>query len=154
MEALEVELREIDPSWMVDTDRHHLNTGYTLHLASELVRPCEAYFQPYLIGNDQMSLPDIVALVLSRYSSEVRNTLLRSILLVSGACNIKGLRERLLAEVTSRAEAGSLVDIRVAKEPQLGCFLGMRGLAAKYPDYLRQHSIKRTEWMQGGLPAK
>jgi hypothetical protein len=40
MEALEVELREIDPSWMVNTDRHHLNTGFTLHLASELIRPC------------------------------------------------------------------------------------------------------------------
>lgn len=30
----------------------------------------------------------------------------------------------------------------------------MRGLAAKYPDYIKQHSIKRTEWLQGGLPAR
>lgn len=56
-----------------------------------------------MIGNDQMSLPDIIALVVSRYSVEVRNTLLQRILLVSGACKINGLRERLISEVTSRS---------------------------------------------------
>lgn len=129
---------------MVDTDRHHLNTGYTLHLASELIRPCEAYFQPYMLGNDQMSLPDIIALVVARYPPKIRSILLSRILLVSGGCRITGLRERLLTEVISRSEAGSQVDIKVAREPQLGCFLGMRGLAAKYTDYVRQNSIKRT----------
>lgn len=67
IEALEVELREIDPSWMVNTDRHHLNTGYTLHLAAEIYRPGEIYFQPYMAGNDQMPIHDIITLCLKNY---------------------------------------------------------------------------------------
>jgi actin-related protein len=107
-----------------------------------------------MAGNDQMSLPDIIALVVSRYPPDVKSQLLQSILLVSGGCKIAGLRERLISEITSRSEAGSKIDIAVAREPQLGCFFGMRGLAAKYPEYIKQHSIKRTEWLQGGLSVK
>ena len=68
-----------------------------------------------MIGNDQMSLPDIITLVVSRYSSDVRKALLQSILLVSGGCKLNGLQERLFTEVTSRSEAGTNIDIKVAR---------------------------------------
>lgn len=149
MEAIEVELREIDPSWMVNTDRHHLNTGFRLNMASELVRPCEIYFQPYMAGNDQMSLPDIITVVMRNYPPEIRKLLLSKVQLVGGGSSIPGLKERLQVEMTSLSEIGSEINIELAREPRLGCFFGMRGLANKYPEYVRQNSIRRNDFLQG-----
>jgi actin-related protein len=139
---------------MVNTDRHHLNTGFTLHLASELVRPCEIYFQPYMAGNDQMSLPDIVALVLRNYTPEMRRVLLGNVRLVGGGCAVPGIRERLLKELTALAEVGTQIHIEVAREPRLGCFYGMRGLVNKYPEYVKQNSIRRIDFLHGNIGTK
>ena len=34
LEAIEEELRDVDPSWMQNTDKHHLNTGNIIYLST------------------------------------------------------------------------------------------------------------------------
>lgn len=94
LDAIEEELRDVDPSWMQSTDRHHLNTGNTLYLSTELIKCAEIYFQPTLVGNDQVNLPDCVYSSLRYYDRETQQELLNSVLMVGGGCLLKGLRER------------------------------------------------------------
>lgn len=36
----------------------------------------------------------------------------------------------------------------------MGCFFGMRGLANKYPEYVKQNSIRRIDFLNGNMGTK
>ena len=56
LEAMEAELREIDPEWKQAKDHHHLKETNQLFLQTDLVKCHEIYFQPLMIGVNQVDL--------------------------------------------------------------------------------------------------
>lgn len=56
LEAMETELREIDPEWKQSKDYHHLKETNQLFLQTDLIKCQEIYFQPSIVGVAQSDL--------------------------------------------------------------------------------------------------
>lgn len=56
LDVMEAELREIDPEYSYQKDEHHLNSTNQLFLFTELIKCQEIYFDPQIIGLNQMGV--------------------------------------------------------------------------------------------------
>lgn len=92
---MEAELREIDPEWTQAKDHHHLKETNQLFLLTDLVKCHEIYFQPLMIGLNQIDLVQTITSVLSVYPTKISAALLANIIVVGGGSVVPGLKERL-----------------------------------------------------------
>lgn len=97
---MEAELREIDPEWTQAKDHHHLKETNQLFLLSDLVKCHEIYFQPLMIGLNQIDLVTAVTQTLAKFSPPHSNNLRNNIILLGGGSEIPGLKERLERDLT------------------------------------------------------
>lgn len=88
-------MREIDPEWTQAKDHHHLKEGNQLFLQTDLVKCHEIYFQPLIVGQNQLDLVQTIASVLTLYNEKDKAALLSNIVVVGGGSVITGLKERL-----------------------------------------------------------
>ena len=95
LEAMEAELREIDPEWTQAKDHHHLKETNQLFLLTDLVKCHEIYFQPLMIGLNQIDLVQTITSALSVYPKKIAAALLANIIVVGGGSVVPGLKERL-----------------------------------------------------------
>lgn len=89
---MEAELREIDPEWTQAKDYHHLKETNQLFLLTDLVRCHEIYFQPLMVGNNQLDLVMAIVALLAPYPLPIAQALLRNIILVGGGSAVPGLK--------------------------------------------------------------
>lgn len=88
-------MREIDPEWTQAKDHHHLKETNQLFLLTDLVRCHEIYFQPLMVGNNQIDLVQTIVALLSPYPTAQASALLANIVLVGGGSVVPGLKQRL-----------------------------------------------------------
>jgi actin-related protein len=89
---MEAELREIDPEWTQAKDHHHLKETNQLFLLNDLVRCHEIYFQPLMVGNNQLDLVQTIVAILAPYPMPIAQALLGNIVLVGGGSAVPGLK--------------------------------------------------------------
>lgn len=89
---MEAELREIDPEWTQAKDHHHLKETNQLFLLTDLVRCHEIYFQPLMVGNNQLDLVQTIVALLAPYPTHTSQALLGNIVLVGGGSAVPGLK--------------------------------------------------------------
>lgn len=97
---MEAELREIDPEWTQAKDHHHLKETNQLFLQTDLTRCHEIYFQPLMIGVNQIDLVTAISRILANYPIPEADLLRKNIVLVGGGSQVKGLEQRLRRDLT------------------------------------------------------
>jgi actin-related protein len=97
---MEAELREIDPEWTQAKDHHHLKEINQLFLQTDLTRCHEIYFQPLMIGVNQIDIVTAISRILANYPISEADLLRKNIVLVGGGSQVKGLEQRLRKDLT------------------------------------------------------
>ena len=126
---MEAELREIDPEWTQVKDHHHLKETNQLFLLTDLVKCHEIYFQPLLIGINQIDIVKAIVRVIQGYPGAVGNQLRNNIIVVGGGAMVQGLQERLKRDLLRESPAGCSIKVSVGKGGVGGAYLGMQYIA-------------------------
>ncbi len=147
---MEAELREIDPEWTQAKDHHHLKETNQLFLLTELVRCHEIYFQPLMVGNNQLDLVQTIVAILAPYPPTTVQALLSNIVLVGGGSAVPGLKQRLERDLVRECPVGSRVNVRVGRGGSKGAFLGMQYIGRHERDLLERMSYKREDYLSAG----
>ena len=111
----------------------------------------EGLFTPGLWGKDVVGLHDLIWKSVQACPIDHRKQLLRSIFLSGGCSLLPGLQERLKAEITALAPAGSTVEVHASENRQHAAFLGAAVLARLTS--FSQSVITQEEWNSKGRDA-
>ena len=126
---MEAELRQIDPEWTQSKDYHHLKQTNQLFLLTDLVKCHEIYFQPMMIGLNQVDLITAIVRSIEGFPQNIKEQLRNNIVLVGGGSQVPGLSARLKRDLIRQSPTGSKIDIKVGKGGSKGAFHGMQYLA-------------------------
>ncbi|KAK6543288.1 Actin- protein 6, variant 2 [Orbilia ellipsospora] len=121
----------------------------TLVVGNERFMAPELLFHPGDVGYRQAGLPEVIMRSINSVPEEYRPLLLANIVLVGGNAFLRGLKERLEAELVSLAPENCVVRIGRPEDPikyawQGGVALGNNKTA------LEQHRITRADYMEHG----
>ena len=111
----------------------------------------EGLFTPGLWGKDVTGLHDLVWKAIQACPIDQRKLMLRNIYLSGGTTLIPGFRERLKAELSVLAPAGSTVEVHASDNRQHAAFLGAAVLARLTS--FRQSIVTQEEWNSKGPDA-
>ena len=99
-------------------------------VGNERFRCVEAIFNPSLLGVSSVGLQDLVYGAVMKCDIDLRNYLLRNILLSGGNTMFPGLRERVTKEVTCLANTGVKVKVTAPPERSMSSWNGGSILAS------------------------
>ncbi|KAJ8979463.1 hypothetical protein NQ317_002813 [Molorchus minor] len=124
---LEEIVRAHEPSEMDDST----NPGEThqLHIGVECFRASELLFKPYMAGSSEAGLSEVIGYVLSLFSPDNQLKLASNVIVVGGLANLKGLRERLLADLISIRPFKSKVNVTIMGNSTLTAWYGAKKFA-------------------------
>ena len=103
---------------------------HQIHLAAETIRTPEILFQPSIIGHDQAGLGELIEFVLSKFSPEVSDRLANNVFVTGGLARLRGLKERLGAEIQTMRPFQSSFKVTIASDPVLDAWKGASKAAA------------------------
>ncbi|KAK6341710.1 Actin- protein 6 [Orbilia brochopaga] len=133
------------------SDRGHLSKDVeqTLIVGNERFMAPELLFHPGDVGYRQAGLPEVIMRAINIVPEEYRALLLANIVLIGGNSLLRGLKERLEAELVPMAPENCIVRISMPSDPikyawQGGVALGNNKTA------LEQHRITRAEYLEHG----
>ena len=111
----------------------------------------EGLFNPHLWGKDVPGLHELVWKSVQACSIDDRKLLLRNIYLSGGTSLLPGLRERLKAELTALAPAGTVVEVHTSEHRQHATYLGASVLSRLTS--FHQSVVTQDEWNSKGPEA-
>ena len=116
-------------SYVPDKKYYKLPDGRRISVRNERFRCTEEIFNPSLFGMSCHGLQDLVYYAVMKCDIDLRNYLLRNILLSGGNTMFPGMRERVTKEVTSLVNT---TDVKVTAPPdrKLSCWIGGSILAS------------------------
>ena len=97
---------------------------HQIHLATEVIRTPEILFQPSIIGHDQAGLGELIEFVLGKFDCETAERLANNVLLTGGLANLRGLRERVEAELRCIRPFKSTFRVVQSAHPSLDAWRG------------------------------
>lgn len=100
--------------------------AHQLHVGIERYRAPELIFKPYMQGCPEAGLSEVIGYVLSLFTAEEQTRLAANVVLTGGLANLKGLKERLHANLISIRPFQSFSNVSVMEDPSLGAWYGMR----------------------------
>ena len=107
---------------------------HQIHLATELIKTPEILFQPSIIGHEQAGLGELLEFVLSKFDLETAERLASNVFLTGGLANLRGLKERLEAELRSIRPFNSTFRVVTSSNPSLDAWRGAAGFVQSQPD--------------------
>lgn len=122
---------------------------YQLQLGIERIRAPEILFQPSMIGLEQAGLTETLEFVFSRYTKEQQSFLAQNVFLTGGPASIRGVQERLRAELLAMRPFQSTFSVSCAKNPRLDSWKGARQCATQR-DFLNKFSIRKADYEEKG----
>ena len=109
---------------------YELPDGTVLTVGNERFRCTEPIFNPSLLGKSCVGLQDLVYGAVMKCDIDLRNYLLRNILLSGGNTMFPGLKERVTKEVTCLVNTGVEVKVTAPPERRLSSWIGGSILAS------------------------
>ena len=109
---------------------YELPDGQVITVGNERFRCVEAIFNPSLLGMSSVGLQDLVYGAVMKCDIDLRNYLLRNILLSGGNTMFPGLRERVTKEVTCLVNTGVKVKVTAPPERSMSSWNGGSILAS------------------------
>ena len=147
LEAMEAELRQIDPEWTQSKDHHHLKQTNQLYLLTDLLKCHEIDFQSMMIGLTQLNLVTAIVRSVEGLPQNTQESLRKNIVLVGGGSQVPGLSARLRRDLIRESSAGSKIEVKVGKGGSQGAFHGMQYLAKYEKELVEGFSFKKDEFM-------
>jgi actin-related protein 5 len=97
-----------------------------MHLNIERIRVPEVVFEPQIAGMDQSGIVEIASGILSHRVSNPaqREAIIRDVFCTGGNTSFKGFEERFKTELVSVLPAGSIINVRRAKDVCLDAWKG------------------------------
>ena len=123
------ELQNSESDWSVEKN-YEIPDGGVITVGNERFRCTEPIFNPSLLGMSCMGLQDLVYGAVMKCDIDLRNYLLRNILLSGGNTMFPGLKERVTKEVTSLVNTGMKVKVTAPPERNMSSWIGGSILAS------------------------
>jgi actin-related protein 5 len=120
-----------------------------LHFAVEKIRGPELLFQPSMMGICEAGLAETIDYVLKLFPSDDQQRLVDNIFITGGIAKLPGLKERLLKELMEIRPFKSTFSVKIATDPSLNCWNGMKKFAACDSD-VKTFSIDKQEYYEHG----
>ena len=109
---------------------YELPDGQVITVGNERFRCTEAIFNPSLLGVSSVGLQDLVYGAVMKCDIDLRDYLLRNILLSGGNTMFPGFRERVMKEVTCLVNTGVKVKVTAPPERNISSWIGGSILAS------------------------
>ena len=109
---------------------YELPDGQVITVGNERFRCTEPIFNPSLLGMSCVGLQDLVYGTVMKCDIDLRNYLLRNILLSGGNTMFPGLKERVTKEVTSLVNTGMKVKVTAPPDRNMSSWIGGSILAS------------------------
>jgi len=148
---VDTEIRTMDPDFD-DEIRDFatlFNTGNTIELGIDAIRPPEALFQPHTIGIDQMGLSELLLQIANQFSHEYKIQLLSNIYISGGGAQIKDIGDRLKYDIQSNLEKDVNIKITYSTNPMLDPWHGLKSFSSNTQAF-NKYSISRQEYLEKG----
>ncbi|XP_062855560.1 actin-related protein 5 [Trichomycterus rosablanca] len=104
---------------------------HQLFVGTERLRAPEVLFRPYLIGEEQMGLAEMLQFVLEQYPPETQAALCENVFLTGGNLLHGGVKERLERELCTVRPFQSHFKVSLASRPALDAWSGAREWALR-----------------------
>lgn len=121
-------------------DVDNVRQNHQLNLNIERVRAVEPLFQPSMVGLDQAGLSEVCAELLKKYPILTSN-----VQLSGGFASIRGLADRLSADLRRELPVTVAVAVQATDEPQLDAWRGLAQLSSDNSAY-----VTRQEYDEKG----
>lgn len=133
--------------------------GSTIEFSVDAVRPIEALYQPYFVGNDQvpashqMGVSETIQFIANKYPKETRHKLLANIYLRGGGATISGQAERIRHDILKCLEEPLDVKVHVTEDALMSNWKLMSRMAGQKKAVLEPYWITRKEYEEYGESA-
>ena len=127
---------------------YYLPDGTTVLLGDERIVASEILFNPDIIGKEFLGLSDIVLSSINKTEIQLRPKVFENIFLSGGNISMKGLPDKLKADVIKKSNKILKINVNSVKEPQLSCWVGGNILTTL--DIFSKMSVNRKEWEEKG----
>lgn len=111
----------------LETDDNNIpGEAHQLHIGIERYRAPELIFKPYMQGCSEAGLSEVIGYVLSLFNADEQARLAANVILTGGLANLKGMKERIHANLISIRPFQSYSNVSILDDPSLGSWHGMR----------------------------
>eukprot|EP00932_Pfiesteria_piscicida_P006718 SRR837773.16672.p2 GENE.SRR837773.16672~~SRR837773.16672.p2 ORF type:complete len:184 (+),score=36.11 SRR837773.16672:600-1151(+) len=125
-----------------------LPTGAPSGAGTERFRCPEALFKPSVLGVESPGIQDLAFQALSKCDLDVQKGLASNVILAGGTMGFKGMRERMLRELTSLVPPSMLVKVSLPPAPRDTAFVG-GSILASVGD-VQRHWFTKAEYEDQG----
>jgi actin-related protein 5 len=115
----------------------------------ESIRGPELLFQPSMMGICEAGLSETIDYVLKLFPAEDQQRLVDNIFITGGIAKLPGLKERLMRELMEIRPFQSSFAVKIAADPSLGCWKGMKKFASSGSN-VSSFSISKEEYYEQG----
>ena len=142
------------PKGFIDSKDPEANNQ--LHLNTELIRVGEVLFQPSMIGVDQAGIVENIKTMISLLPPADVERICKNIFVTGSCAQIKGLKERLLNDITTLLPTGTNVHVTVAAAPVLSAWKSASAWAqiAFKQGKLEEVFVARDDYVKHGACVK
>lgn len=118
---------------------------HQLHIGIERYRAPELLFKPYMAGSTEAGLSEVIGYVLSLFNPDDQLALAANIIVTGGLANLKGLKERLLTDLTIIRPYQSILNVNIMHNCTYSAWQGAREFAKKEENKKYFHTKKMYE---------
>ena len=127
---------------------YYLPDGTTVLLGDERIIASEILFNPDIIGKEYLGLTDIILSSINKAEIQLRPKAFENIVLSGGNILMKGLADKLKADIIKKTNKILKINVNPIKEPQLSCWVG--GYVLANLGSFENMCVSKKEWEEKG----
>jgi len=127
---------------------YYLPDGTTVLLGDERIVASEILFNPDIIGKEYLGLTDIILSSINKAEIQLRPKAFENIVLSGGNILMKGLADKLKADIIKKTNKILKINVNPIKEPQLSCWVG--GYVLANLGSFENMCVSKKEWEEIG----
>ena len=128
---------------------YYLPDGTTVLLGNERIITSEILFNPDIIGKEYLGLTDIILSSINKAEIQLRPKAFENIVLSGGNILMKGLADKLKADIIKKTNKILKINVNPIKEPQLSCWVG--GYVLANLGSFENMCVSKKEWEEKGI---
>lgn len=154
LDEVEGKILEVYPEYEFKALLSNANTNYNseyyknCYLGIDQFRPAELIFKPYLIGNEQAGIIELIQSILKFFTKEEQGNMLKNVFLTGGNMSYNHIEERIYNEIRQIAEADIEVNVIKAYNPSLDAWKGAKRFSED--EACREFFVSKEEYNEKG----
>ena len=127
---------------------YYLPDGTTVSIGEERLLAPEILFDLDKIGKEYLGLTDIIMSSINKVDIELRQKAYQNILLSGGNTAIRGLLEKLTAEIKNNTHKKLVINLKTTPKPEYCCWIG--GNMISTLEIFKRMWVSKSEWSEKG----